>query len=85
MIILTKKKQDRILQKICANEVIVRSFISQCDGTKENIEAIGFYADNAGDIAYSIGGIKGLRKVFAYIEEKEGRKLYEAPGESKDA
>lgn len=69
MIILTRKKQDKILQRLCETERIFASLIKQCPKTAENIEAIECLADNITDISYGVGGLEGMKKVYDSLQK----------------
>ena len=56
MKIITKKKADEILKRITANEIIGIEYI-------EDIDAHTKFSENNVDIAFEIGGIKGLTKI----------------------
>ena len=56
MKIITKKKADEILKRITANEIIGIECI-------EDIEAYTKFIENNADIAFEIGGIKGMTKI----------------------
>ena len=55
MKIITKKKVDEILKRITANEIIGIEYI-------KDIEAYTKLSENNTDIAFEIGGVKGLQK-----------------------
>lgn len=56
MKIITKKKADEILKRITANEIIGIEYI-------KDIEAYTKLSENNTDIAFGIGGIKGMTKI----------------------
>ena len=56
MKIITKKKADEILKRITANEIIGIEYM-------DDIEAKTKFSENNADIAFEIGGIKGMTKV----------------------
>ena len=56
MKILTKKKADEILKRIIANEIIGIEYI-------DNIDAYTKLSKNNANIAFEVGGIKGMVKV----------------------
>ena len=56
MKIITKKKADKILKRIAANEIIG---IEQMN----DIKAFTKLSENNADIAFEIGGIKGMTKI----------------------
>lgn len=56
MKIITKKKADEILKRITANEIIGIEYI-------KDIEAYTKLSENNRDIAFEIGGIKGMTKI----------------------
>lgn len=67
MKILTRKKQDEILKRLSANEIIAISCLKH--------ESFEKFIDNSANIVYNIGGIKGLNKVSntitKWLEERE--------------
>lgn len=63
MKILTKKKQEEILKRLVANSVI---FIK---GNKDE-ECIGSFAENTMEIAFFVGGLKGMEKVTNTTNER---------------
>ena len=56
MKIITKKKVDEILKRITANEIIGIEYIN-------DIETHTKLSENNADIAFEIGGIKGMTKI----------------------
>ena len=56
MKIITKKKVNEILKRIAANEIIGIEYIN-------NIETHTKLSENNADIAFEIGGIKGMTKI----------------------
>lgn len=56
MKIITKKKADEILKRITANEIIGIEYIN-------DTEAHTKFSENNADIAFEIGGIKGMTKI----------------------
>ena len=56
MKIITKKKADEILKRITANEIIGIKYI-------KDIEAYTKLSENNTDIAFEIGGVKGMTKI----------------------
>lgn len=56
MKILTKKQVNEILKRITANEIIAIECL-------EDIDAHTHFVENNSDIAYLVGGIKGMEKV----------------------
>ena len=56
MKIITKKKVDEILKRITANEIIGIEYI-------KDIGAHTKFSENNADIAFEIGGIKGMTKI----------------------
>ena len=56
MKIITKKKADEILKRITANEIICIEYI-------KDIEAYTKLSENNTDIAFEIGGAKGMIKI----------------------
>lgn len=63
MKILTNKKCDEILKRLAANEII--QFAIYCD----NKDALTTATENRAEIAYAIGGIKGLNKVLSLFHK----------------
>lgn len=60
MKILTKKKHDKILKLLAANEIIARKGLKPKD--------LDCFIDNSANAIYDIGGIKGLQKVINTVE-----------------
>lgn len=56
MKIITKKKADEILKRLTANEIIAIECIKDVDAHTQFVE-------NNADIAYEVGGIKGMTKI----------------------
>ena len=56
MKIITKKKADEILKRITANEIIGIEYI-------DDIDAYTKFSENNADIAFEVGGIKGMTKI----------------------
>ena len=56
MKILTKKQVDEILKRITANEIIGIEHV-------KDIDAHTHLAENSAEIAYLVGGIKGMNKI----------------------
>ena len=56
MKIITKKKADEILKRITANEIIGIEYIKDIEGYTK-------LSENNTDIAFEIGGIKGMTKI----------------------
>ena len=56
MKIITKKKADEILKRITANEIIGIEYI-------KDIEVYTKLSENNTDIAFEIGGVKGMTKI----------------------
>ena len=56
MKIITTKKVDEILKRITANEIIGIEYI-------KDIEAYTKLSENNTDIAFEIGGVKGMTKI----------------------
>lgn len=66
MKILTRKKQDEILKRLCANEIILDSYFPEF-GEKSFCEYIKA-SENSLEIANIVGGIKGVIKVKNTVE-----------------
>lgn len=64
MKILTKKKCDEILKRIVADEII------QIEYGLKNIEAEKQSTENMAEIAYLVGGIKGMNKVKNTVHKR---------------
>lgn len=64
MKILSKKKCDEILKRIVANEII------QIEYGLRDIEAETKATENRADIAYLVGGIKGMNKVQNTVHKR---------------
>ena len=63
MKIITKKKADEILKRIAANEIIGIEDI-------KDIEAHTKFIENNADIAFEIGGVKGMTKIQNTLKER---------------
>ena len=63
MKILTKKKQEEILKRLTANSIIY------LEGNKDE-ECISCFADNSGEIAFLVGGVKGAEKMFNTVHKR---------------
>lgn len=70
MKILTKKKQDEILKRLVANNIIYL----EGNGDAECIEK---FADNGAEIAFLVGGIKGAEKMFNTVHNRIMAKMGE--------
>ncbi len=79
MKILTKKQCDEILERICANEIIQMES-SVCD----DVEAETKMVENCAEIAYIIGGAKGMNKVRATIHQRTMKALEDIEKEIKE-
>lgn len=55
MKILTRKKQDEILKRLTANEIIAMKCLEP--------EELEYFIRNSAYAVYEIGGIKGMQKV----------------------
>lgn len=64
MKVLSKKKCDEILKRIVANEII------QIEHGLRDIEAETKATENRADIAYLVGGIKGMNKVQNTVHKR---------------
>lgn len=64
MKILSKKKCDEILKRIVDNEII------QIEYGLRDIEAETKATENRADIAYLVGGIKGMNKVQNTVHKR---------------
>ena len=73
MKILTKKKQDEILKRIAANEII------SGDAFAEKMTADSFteIIENNAEIAFAVGGITGMVKTMNTVERYRESKLKE--------
>lgn len=79
MKILTKKQCDEILKIICANEIIqMESFV--CDDVEAETEMV----ENRAEIAYIVGGTKGMDKVRATIQQRTMKALEDLEKEIKE-
>ena len=70
MKILTKKKQEEILKRLSANSIIY------IEGNKDE-HCISYFAENAGEIAFLVGGIKGAEKMFNTVHNRIMAKMGE--------
>lgn len=66
MKILTRKKQDEILKRLCANEIIRASYVSELG--EESFYATVRESENSLEIANIVGGINGVIKVKNTVE-----------------
>ena len=69
MKILTNKQVDEILKRITANEIIAIEYLKDIDAHTQLIE-------NNADIAYMVGGTKGMDKIQNTL-----KKRYQPKGE----
>lgn len=69
MKILSKKKIDEILKRITANEIIAIE-------TPMDVDKHTYMTENNADIAYLVGGIKGMTKVQNTIKNRYKDKKY---------
>lgn len=69
MKILTKKQCDEILKRICANEIIQ----TECS-VFDDVEAETKMIENRAEIAYIVGGVKGMDKIHATIHQRKMKK-----------
>lgn len=70
MRILTKKQCDEILKRICANEIIQM----ECS-IFSDVEAETKMVENRAEIAYIVGGVKGMDKIRATIHQRTMKAL----------
>ena len=63
MKILTTKQVSEILKRITANEII-------CVEYMKDIDAQTHLAENNAEIAYLVGGIKGMKKIRNTLKER---------------
>lgn len=70
MIILTRKKQDEILKRLVANEIIFRHEMNALPMCEEWFECNDKYIDNSCEIALLVDGVSGAIKVKNSIEQK---------------
>lgn len=68
MKILSKKKCDEILKRITANEIIA----IECDNN--DVEAQTKATENRAEIAFIVGGIRGMNKVQNTVKNWRGKK-----------
>lgn len=73
MIILTRKKQDEIIKRLCANEIIFRHEMNALPMCEEWIECSRQYIDNSFEIALLVDGVKGASKVKNTLEKRYDR------------
>ena len=79
MKILTKKQCDEILERICANKIIQ----TECS-VFDDIEAETKMVENRAEIAYIVGGAKGMDKVRATIHQRTMKALEDLEKEIKE-
>lgn len=63
MIILTRKKQDEILKRLCANEIIFRHTMNSLPSCEEWFDCNNKYIENSCEIALLVDGVKGAIKI----------------------
>ena len=63
MKLLTKKQVSEILKRITANEIICVEYMKDIDAHTHLIE-------NNAEIAYLVGGIKGMNKIQNTLKER---------------
>lgn len=63
MIILTRKKQNEILKRLCANEIIFRHVMNSLPSCEEWFDCTEKYIDNSCNIAIMVDGVGGAIKV----------------------
>lgn len=73
MIILTRKKQNEILKRLCANEIIFRHEMNALPLCEEWVECSRQYIDNSFNIALLVGGVEGAVTVKNTIDKRYGR------------
>lgn len=79
MKILTNKQCDEIVKRICANEIIQM----ECS-VFDDVEAETKMVENREEIAYIIGGSKGMNKVRATINQRTMKALEDLEKEIKE-
>ena len=79
MKILTNKQCDEIVKRICANEIIQM----ECS-VFDDVEAETKMVENREEIAYIIGGSKGMNKVRATIHKRTMKALDDLEKEIKE-
>ena len=79
MKILTNKQCDEIVKRICANEIIQM----ECS-VFDDVEAETKMVENREEIAYIIGGSKGMNKVRATIHQRTMKALDDLEKEIKE-
>lgn len=70
MIILSKKKQNEILKRLCANEIIFRHAMNNLPSCEEWFDCTNKYIDNSCKIALMVGGVGGAIKVKNTLEKR---------------
>jgi uncharacterized protein (DUF2344 family) len=73
MKILFKKQQEKILKKIAENEVIGEDNIAV--NKKEDIEQLDKFIENGADIAYLVGGLKGMESARGLMTQIRNEKM----------
>ena len=66
MKILSKKDVDEILKRITANEIICAEYLNDAD-------ALAQMVDNNMEIAYLVGGFKGMIKIQNTLKNRFGK------------
>lgn len=70
MVILTRKKQNEILKRLCANEIIFRHEMNALPCCEEWFECNNYYIDNSCQIALLVDGVKGAIKVKNTLDKR---------------
>lgn len=70
MIILTRKKQNEILKRLCANEIIFRHEMNALPMCEEWFDCNNKYIENSCEIALLVDGVNGAIKVKNTLEKR---------------
>lgn len=74
MIILTRKKQNEILKRIIANEIMFTHAMGSLPACKEWFETTEQFIQNNCDMAIMVDGIKGALKVKNTLDKYDSSK-----------
>lgn len=70
MIILSRKKQNEILKRLCANEIIFRHAMNALPVCEEWFDSTDKYINNSCEIAVIVDGVGGAIKVKNTLEKR---------------
>lgn len=70
MKILTNKQVDEILKRITANEISAIEYAKDISEYTKNIEIYEHFIKNNAEIAFLVGGIRGMNKILNTIKQR---------------